>query len=198
VLRFLAGFGVASLLWGGFVYGYHRGWIDISLAPEAPPQADEPASADATGDSTPKSDRSRRKRSGGGGSGTRKPRSAGMTGDSQSGDDLGENDTRNMDMNSAGGEEQLTGLEIEKGFDSVFPQVRRCLILAASDEPVHGKVTFGLRVSGQGKIGAVNLSGPSSVTQGEAGACLRKAASAIRFRTFKGPDMVVHYPLTLE
>ncbi len=194
MLRFLAGFGVASLLWGGFVYGYHRGWIDISLAPEAPPQAQESASDDASPDATHKSDRARRKHASGG----TRSKARGPGGNSMTGDDLGENDTRSVDMNSAGGEEQLTGHEIEQGFDSVFAQVRRCLILVASDEPVHGQVTFGLRISGQGKVGAVNLSGPSSVTQGEAGACLRKAASAMRFRTFHGPDMVVHYPLTLE
>lgn len=196
MLRFLAGFLVASLAWGGFLYGYHRGWIDISLAPEAPPQAEETPSADQDGSAAHKTDRVHRKRSSA--SGRSQPHTGGPAGDSTTGDDLGENDTRSIDMNSAGGEEQLTGLEIEKGFDSVFSQVRRCLILAASDDPVHGKVTFGLRVAGQGKVEGVNLSGPSSVTQGEAGACLRKAASAIRFRAFRGPDMVVHYPLTLE
>jgi hypothetical protein len=103
-----------------------------------------------------------------------------------------------VNMATGGGEEQLRGTEIEQGFDGAFPQIRRCLILAASDEPAHGKLVFGLRVSGEGKVVGVNLSGPSSVAQGEAGACLRKAASAIHFRSFNGPEMVVHYPLNLE
>jgi hypothetical protein len=114
------------------------------------------------------------------------------------GDDLRENEARNLNVGTGGGEEQLRGSEIEKGFDAVFGQVKRCLILAAGDEPAHGKLIFGLRITGDGKVSAVNLSGPASVAQGEAGACLRKAASGMHFRTFNGPDMVVHYPLNLE
>ena len=191
--RFLAGFGVASVLWGALLFSYKQGWIDISLEPEAPP-ADEAGVADAPADDAKGAPaRARKKRA----AAPKKTRPA-ASGDSLTGDDLGENDPKNLNVGSAGGEEQLRGTEIEKGFDSVFGQVRRCLILAAGDEPVRGKVTFGLRISGEGKVTAVNLNGPSSVTQGDCGACLRKAASGIRFRTFNGPDMVVHYPLTLE
>jgi hypothetical protein len=71
-------------------------------------------------------------------------------------------------------------------------------MLAAGDEPARGKLVFGLRITGEGKVSAVNLSGPSSVSQGEAGSCLRKAATGMKFRSFNGPDMVVHYPLNLE
>ena len=194
MLRFLAGFGVASVLWGAFLFSYKQGWIDISLEPEAPP-ADEASVTDAPADDgkgTPA--RSRKKRA----AAPAKKSRPDACGDSQTGDDLGENDAKNLNVGAAGGEEQLRGTEIEKGFDAVFGQVKRCLILAAGDEPAHGKVTFGLRISGEGKVTAVNLSGPSSVTQGDSGACLRKAASGMHFRTFNGPDMVVHYPLTLE
>jgi hypothetical protein len=155
VSKFLSGFALASLLWGGFLVAYKQGLIDISLEPDAPQQEaaaggtdDEPGTADKPG-------RPRRK-------------------------------------------EQLRGTEIEKGFDGAFPQIRRCLVLAASDEPAHGKLTFGVRISGQGKVTAVNLSGPSSVAQGESGSCLRKAASSMQFRSFNGPDMLVHYPVTLD
>jgi hypothetical protein len=176
------------------LFSYKQGWIDISLEPEAPP-ADEASVADAPADDGKgTAARSRKKRAP---APAKKARPA-ASGDSQTGDDLGENDARNLNVGTAGGEEQLRGTEIEKGFDSVFGQVKRCLILAAGDEPAHGKVTFGLRISGEGKVTAVNLSGPSSVTQGDSGACLRKAASGMHFRTFNGPDMVVHYPLTLE
>jgi hypothetical protein len=193
VWRFLAGFAVASVLWGAFLFSYKQGWIDISLEPEAPP-ADEASVTDAPAEDAKGSPaRARKKRA----AAPKKAR-PGLSGDSLVGDDLGENDAKNLHVGSAGGEEQLRGTEIEKGFDAVFGQVRRCLILAAGDEPVHGKVTFGLRISGEGKVAGVNLSGPSSVTQGDCGACLRKAASGMHFRTFNGPDMVVHYPLTLE
>ena len=194
MLKFLSGFALASLFWGGFLVAYNQGWIDISLEPEAPPsEVTEVASEEPeTGD---KAGKPRRKRSV-----ASKPRRAGQGDDRETttGDDLGADDPRNVDMRAGGGEEQLRGTEIEKGFDSVFSQIRRCLVLAASDEPARGKLTFGLRITGQGKVSAVNLSGPSSVAQGEAGACLRKAASSIQFRSFNGPDMVVHYPVTLD
>src|SRR5439155_17485449 len=119
-------------------------------------------------------------------------------GESTTGDDLGGPEARNLDVEHGGGEEQLTGHEIEQGFDNVFPQVKRCLILAAGDEPVSGKIVFGLRISGHGGVTKVNLQGPSAITQSEAGDCLRKAAMGIHFRSFNGQDMLVHYPLTLQ
>ena len=195
MLRFLAGFAAASVLWGAFLFSIKQGWIDISLEPEAPP-GDETNLADAPQDDTgDKANRQRRKRT----APLKRSRPAGgPSGDTLVGDDLRENEARNLNVGSGGGEEQLRGTEIEKAFDGVFGQVKRCLILAAGDEPAHGKLIFGLRITGEGKVSGVNLSGPSSVAQGEAGACLRKAASGMHFRTFNGPDMVVHYPLTLE
>lgn len=193
--RFLAGFGLASLLWGGVLFASARGYIDLGLAEEPEPETLEGVTPGDEADDATKSDRKKRRRAG---SATKRTRSSYASGDSTSGDDLGEDDPRQMDMHAGGGEEQLASHEIEKGFDGAFSQVRRCLILAAGDEPARGKVVFGLRVAGSGKVTAVNLSGPSSVTQGESGACLRKAASSIQFRSFNGPDMVVRYPLTLE
>jgi hypothetical protein len=114
------------------------------------------------------------------------------------GDDLRENEAKSLDVAANGGEEQLRGTEIEQAFDGAFSQIRRCLILAAGDEPARGKLIFGVRIAGSGKVTAVNLSGPASVAQGEAGGCLRKAAMGLHFRGFNGPDMVIHYPLTLE
>jgi hypothetical protein len=193
VVRFLAGFAVASVLWGAFLFSYKQGWIDISLEPPAPP-ADETNLADSPQDDSPdKPNHARKKRA----PAAKKNRPA-ASGDSTVGDDLRENDPRNVNMGSNGGEEQLRGTEIEQAFDGAFGQIRRCLILAASDEPAHGKLIFGLRISGDGKVNAVNLSGPSSVAQGDSGACLRKAAQSMHFRSFNGPEMVVHYPLTLE
>jgi hypothetical protein len=193
VLKFVAGFVLASALWGAFLFSYKQGWIDISLEPEAPQDDGSGPAVSDEADEPDKPGRPRRKRAAG-----PKRTHAGPSGNSLVGDDLRENEARGVNMATGGGEEQLRGTEIEQGFDGAFPQIRRCLILAASDEPAHGKLVFGLRVSGEGKVVGVNLSGPSSVAQGEAGACLRKAASAIHFRTFNGPEMVVHYPLNLE
>ncbi|HKP64385.1 MAG TPA: hypothetical protein VJV78_46930 [Polyangiales bacterium] len=194
--KFFSGFALASLLWGVFLVAYKQGFIPISLEPEAPPQEATAEPTDEEPDTADKPGRPRRKRSV-----ASKPRRAGaQTEDREAltGDDLGEDSTRTVDMHGAGGEEQLRGTEIEKAFDGAFAQIRRCLILAASDEPAHGKLTFGVRIAGSGKVTAVNLSGPSSVSQGECGACLRKAASAMQFRSFNGPDMVIHYPITLD
>ena len=168
--------------------------MDINLDPQAEPVADDSAPEEA--DANDKDPTARKKRARAHGSSG--PKTRRYAGDSTSGDDLGGPDARNMDPTKAGGEEQLLGGEIEKGFDSVFPQVRRCLMLAAGDEPVTGKIVFGLRISAAGRVTKVNLQGPSAITQTEAGGCLRNAAQGIHFRTFNGPDMLVHYPLTLQ
>jgi hypothetical protein len=193
VLRFFAGFALASVLWGALLFSYKRGWIDIRLEPDAPPAALD-ASDNSPDEPSGKPERTRRKRS----AQAKHNHATSPSGDALVGDDLRENEARTVNAAANGGEEQLRGSEIEQGFDAAFPQVRRCLMLAASDEPAHGKLSFGLRISSEGKVTAVNLSGPSSVAQGDAGACLRKAASAMHFRSFHGPDMVVHYPLNLE
>jgi hypothetical protein len=194
VLRFLAGFLAASLLWGGFLLAYSRGLINIDLEPSAK----DDAAGGAVGDSTETEAEApgRKKRSGH--ARRAAPKQRRYSGESTSGDDLGGPEARNLEAAKAGGEEQLTGHEIEQGFDGVFSQVKRCLILAAGDEPVSGKIVFGLRIAGHGGVTKVNLQGPSAITQSEAGDCLRKAAMGIRFRSFNGPDMLVHFPLTLQ
>jgi hypothetical protein len=169
------------------------GLVDLGLLPadEMEPDAGVAIADDAEPEAPGKKRRARGGKRGG-------KRGGRYTGNSTSGDDLGGPDSRELAAATAGGEEQLMGSEIESGFDSVFPQVRRCLMLAAGDDVVTGKVVFGLRINGKGGVERVNLQGPSAVTQGEAGDCLRKAARAIRFRSFNGPDMLVHYPLTLQ
>lgn len=187
-MRFVAGFLVASLLWGGFIYAYSQGFININLEPDHEEEivAAEPVE-DAPADDTRKKKRKKR---------TKKKKR--YSGESLTGDDLGGPDARHMDPTAGGGEEQLLGHEIEQGFDSVMPKLRRCLILAADDEPVTGRLVFGVRVAGSGKVTKVNLRGPSAITKTEAGSCLRQAAKGIRFRSFDGPDMLVKFPMTLE
>ncbi|NOY91276.1 MAG: hypothetical protein GXP55_08700, partial [Deltaproteobacteria bacterium] len=114
------------------------------------------------------------------------------------GQDLGGSDPRTLDLAGSGGEQQLTGSQIEGGMDGVMGGIRRCLVLAAGDEPVRGRLVFGLRVASTGRVARVNLRGPTAVTRGECGDCLRRSARRAEFPSFDGPDMVVHYPLTLE
>jgi hypothetical protein len=191
VPRFLAGFALASLVWlGALLAGLGLGVFTIDFTTDAPPTGDAAAQVPAAEKNAPNK---RKKRS---------PRPARdgrrLSGESTAGDELGPDGLRNLDLNSQGGEEQLLDREIEQAFDQSFPQIRRCLILASGEEPVRGTLTFGLRISGREGITRVNLNGPSAITQSEAGECLRKAVRAMHLRSFNGPDMVVHYPLTLS
>lgn len=194
--RFLGGFLVASLLWGGLAYAYLQGWLPAWTADdELPELAAGPGDAEVEADAGPPTMRRRRRR------GRRARARAGMrdwSGEGVSGDDLGEDEPREIDGAGQGGEQQLTGAQIEAGFDQVFGRIRRCLVLVPEDAPARGRVVFGLRVASSGRVTRVNLSGPRAVTQSEAGACLRDAARAISFPPFDGPEMVVRYPLTLE
>jgi len=193
--RFVAGFLTASVLWGGAgAYAYYAGLLE----PEAPlavasVSKDLVDDGEAEADDAPSSMRRRRRRGRRAASSSRTP-----TGNATSGDDLGENDPREIAAGESGGEQQLSGAQVEAGFDQQFGRIRRCLVLIPGDAEVSGRVTFGLRIAGSGRVERVNLSGPRAVTTGEAGSCLRGAARAIRFDSFDGPDMVVRYPITLE
>jgi len=194
VPKFVAGFIVASLLWGGLLVAVKEGYVELDLAP--PEEVIEPEALAESAEPDDSARDTKRKRRG-----KRKARRGGSQryeGESSVGDDLGGPEARNLDVGAAGGEEQLLGSEVERGFDEAMPSIRRCLILVASDEPVTGKLIFGVRISGSGRIERVNLKGPSAITRSEAGSCLTSAARAIKFRTFNGPDMLVNFPLTLQ
>jgi hypothetical protein len=207
-VRFFFGFLSASVLWGALSFLYLRGSLDFIFpddepAPEPVAAASEPESQGPPtkgrrrGVRRPRLSRKAEPAAGGGGAAAR---SGGATnrgnGESTIGDDLGWNSTRNVDMNA--GEGQLSGAQIDAGFDSMMGRIRRCLILVPSDGEVTGKLIFGMRVGSDGKPRAVNLSGPSVVTAGESGSCLRAAARGIRFASFNGPDMLFKYPITLQ
>jgi hypothetical protein len=196
-VRFLSGFLTASVLWGAAAFLYIQGSLDFLFPEEESAGAEEVTSepevdpADSKKKGKRRLKRPRLKRRSGDGS-----RSAGLSGNSTVGDDIGWNDDRNMDM--AAGEAQLSGTQIEDGFDSAMNRIRRCLILVPADGEITGKLVFGMRVGSDGKPRAVNLTGPSIVTAGESGSCLRTAAQSIRFASFNGPDMLFKYPITLQ
>ena len=120
------------------------------------------------------------------------------SGNATTGDRLGGPGTRDLNAAQGGGEEQLLDNEIEAGFDQIFPKIRRCLMLVESEDPVRGKLMFGMRIAGTGRITKVNINGPAVVTRSEAGGCMRQAAKSLQFRSFNGPDMLVHLPITLD
>jgi hypothetical protein len=183
-MRFLGGFLSASLLWGAVAALYFYDLGD-GFGPEEPEVA---AAQPVAAVEAPPADGKKARR------GKRKPGEVRRRPDGTLetlGDDIGW-----VDM--AGGEEQLSGAEIEAGFDSAMPGIRRCLVLVPADAEITGKLLFGMRVGSDGTPRAVNLTGPSAVTGGESGACLRRAAQGIRFATFQGPDMVFKFPVTLQ
>lgn len=192
VMRFFAGFMSASLLWAGAFFAYTQGWLGGAQEPEevSGPVAEVAA---APQDEPGSKGRKRRKP-------RRGPDGQLLRGSEQGtgtiGDDIGWDDEQALDM--AGGEQQLTGSQIEAGFDSVMQRIRRCLVLVPADGEVTGQLTFGMRVGSDGKAKAVNLSGPSIVTGGESGSCLRSAAQGIQFAKWNGPDAVFKYPVTLH
>ncbi len=197
VARFWSGFAVASVLWVGAAAGLHFG------LGYGPPPAEEPVLAEAepvveepVPDEEP-APRRRRRRGRRGGAAARRGRTP--TGEATTGDDdLGEGDMRTVDMEGGGGEQQLRPHQIEATFDAGMGRIRRCLVLIEGDDPVRGRLTFGLRIRSDGSVERVRLSGPRAATTGEAGTCLRSAARALRFDSFDGPPTIVNYPLTLE
>jgi hypothetical protein len=192
VSRFFLGFLTASALWGIVAFLYFDGRLGFLSAEEPAPATGPVAEVGPAAENVP--GKAKRKR------GKRSPRPGGADNngnrEQQVGDDLDWDGTRNVDM--AAGEEQLSGAEIEAGFDSMMGRIRRCLILVPTDGEITGKLLFGMRVGADGRPKAVNLTGPAVVTGGESGSCLREAAQSIRFATFDGPDMLFKYPINLQ
>lgn len=203
--RFFLGFLVASGLWAAAAFGLHaKGMLSLESEDDEPVAEASPAEDDAEDEAEPGKKRGKRKRAprtervrAARPDGTGSPTPSNLPrGEATTGDDLDWDGQRNLDM--AAGEEQLSGKSIEAGFDGAMSKIRRCLILVPAEGEVTGKLTFGMRVGSDGAPKAVNLSGPAVVTSGESGTCLRKAAEAIRFPKFSGPDMLFKYPITLQ
>lgn len=199
-MRFLFGFGFASLLWGvAFGTLYAKGWLQVgdSSGEAEDGGAQVEAAPESVPERTGRRARRRARSKAGAGRAVEDTRSASAgQGELTTGDDLDWDGERRVDM--AGGEAQLSGAQIEAGFDSAMPRIRRCLALVPGDGEIAGTLTFGMRVGRDGQPRAVNLTGPSAVTAGESGGCLRQAAEGIRFPPFEGPDMLFRYPITLH
>jgi len=190
--KFLAGFAAASALWG-LVFALHLSGAfseeELELASDGALELDAGVVDDL------ESARPRRGRSSVGPSGA-----TGVvpSGEATTGDDLGENDPRSLEMGAGGGEAQLSSRQVEQGMDAIFGRIRKCLMLAAGDEPATGTLVFGLRIEPDGTVSRVKLTGPAVATTGEAGQCLRAAAKQASFPSFDGPPMFTRYPITLE
>ncbi|MCS6797592.1 MAG: hypothetical protein NZ898_03515 [Myxococcota bacterium] len=196
---FVAGFAVSSLLWvGGIAIGML--WREDRSSPEAATTAPTTTSTpDAGAEELPSRKRRRRHvRGATRPATTAAARPTSRDGPASTGDDLGEQEARSLDLGASSGEEQLTTDEIDRVVDTSFGRIRRCLVLAAGDEPVHGELILGMRIEPSGSVSRVNLSGPAAVVRGEAGECLRATVRSLRWRSFDGPPMVVRYPIYLD
>lgn len=197
-VRFFLGFLTASVIWGALATLAYLGILPFPSA--EPPGEEAVAVSDGAieeveeGPGKTKRRRLKRARSESGAAAGRDR--SGDQSQQQVGDDLNWDGTRQVDMGA--GEEQLSGKAIESGFDSVMNKIRRCLILVPADGEIKGQLLFGMRVGGDGRPRAVQLTGPAIVTGGESGSCLRDAAQSIRFATFDGPDMLFKYPVNLQ
>lgn len=194
--RFASGFLTATFLWLAAAAGAWFVWVrpQTTVVVASAPEPEEDVRPEP--DKTPRS-RPRRRRSGSSSGAHEQDAPANLDRIETRGDELG-NPDRRLDLGGSGGEAQLSGAQIEAGMNGAMGSIRRCLVLAAGDEPVHGRVVFGLRIAPTGHVSRVNLRGPRAVTGGECGACLERAGRGARFSAFDGQDMVVHYPLTLE
>jgi hypothetical protein len=194
VSKFFLGFVSASVLWAIAAYAVIEGYVDFNLNPTKILSGNEPVPS-ASNEKQQVEKRSRRK------NGSSRPALQANKRPSRSvlaGDSLGEDEVKNVDMVGNSGQQQLTDYEVEQGINGVFNKIRRCLFLAANEDPVRGRVVLGMRIEGTGRVTKLNLRGPSPVVQGEAGSCLRSTITSIQYRSFNGPAMVVHYPITLE
>lgn len=199
---FLLGVLLSSFIWFGVLYAQSRGLVTIFEVPEVTPPEEPVTLAEADVDTetaAPEKKKRIKKR--------RRPRRSAQTpvqpdlgyeqGDGQAGDDLTAG-TRSVSASAGGDEGQLSNAEIESAIDQRFNGIQRCLTLMPPDAPTAGRLVIGMNISGAGRVVAVNLKGPNAMIKGEPGACFRRIVSAMRFRQFNGPDMIVHYPIIFE
>jgi hypothetical protein len=203
--QFVLGMVTASLCWGGLLLAQKKGIIHfLSFVSDSNDDVDSeaiPATLAVAETPDDKKDKKRhRKRS------RKSPSSSSIGDSSQTGQyDMSEGmvgdsldvGSREVSMGK-GGEDQLLEREIDQGIDRVFSGIERCLLLLPPDASAEGKVIFGMNIAPSGQVTKVNLKGPSMMIKGETGACFTRTVKAVRFRSFNGPDMVVHYPVEFD
>jgi hypothetical protein len=198
--RFLLGALVASVVWAGLLFAQAGGVIDIlgSCDEEAGEAADAGAIETAAAEEPEGDPRRKKRKKRRPGRGKRPAGVAYAAGDGVVGDDIGDVGDQELAMGEAGGQEQLSTAQIDRGIDTVWNGIQRCLVLVPSDLPATGKVVLGMHIAPSGKVTKVGLRGPNPIVQGESGACIRRAVKSIRYPGFDGPEMVAHYPIVFE
>lgn len=198
--QFLLGFLVASMLWVGLVYAQSQGMVEV-FPSEPLEKVVESAPIESTVDTDVQKPvkkkrrwhkrRTKRTAMGTLGEGLGYERGEGQVGDNLTGT------SRQVGMDG-GKETQLSNADIESAIDRRFNGIQRCLTLLSADAPTTGKLVIGMGVSSSGRVTKVNLKGPNAMIKGEPGACFRRIIRAMRFPSFSGPEMVIHYPIEFE
>ncbi len=202
--QFLGGLAAASIFWISILFAQVTGkidllgWVGQEETEDVP--AEEETVAETASDDPDKTTKKRRK-------GKRRirrrpgapmPEETYDLSEGVAGDALGAPGVKELAMGSAGGEDQLSAKEIDQGIDRVFRGIERCLVLTPPGAPTTGKLTVGMSIASSGKVTKVNLRGPNVMITGEVGACFRRIVGTIRYRSFDGPSMVVHYPIVFD
>jgi hypothetical protein len=201
--QFIGGVLSASVFWAGLMFAQSRGAIDLFGSGNEDDAVVDVVARDtdtALWGKEVAERKSRKRRWGKRRRGSRgAPMQAGRydTSDGVAGDDLESPGAREVSM-GAGAEDQLSNAEIDRGIDSVFNGIQRCLLLLPPDAPAQGKVVFGMHIASSGQVTKVSLKGPNVMINGECGACFRRTVKSIRFRSFDGPDMIAHYPVVFD
>jgi hypothetical protein len=202
--QFLGGMAAATLIWGAILFAQVTGAIDLRDMLGLAEDEEIPAeTGTVVGTATDEPDKKTRKRRRGKRRGRRRggspmPEETYDLSEGVSGDALGAPGAKELAMGAAGGEDQLSSREIDQGIDRVFRGIERCLVLAPPGAPTTGKLTVGMHIASSGAVTKVNLRGPNVMIKGEVGACFRRIVKTIRFRSFDGPSMVVHYPIVFD
>ena len=200
--QFFIGFVVASFLWLGALYAQSAGYIDFFGAGEESDTdriADVPdAGVDGEDPQGDKGKKSKRKKKHFAGKRKSFKNAAHDMDETTVGDDLGSTGNGELDMGSSGAEEQLSSTRIDRGIDSVFNGIQRCLVLVPIDVPATGKVVLGMHIASSGRVTKVNLKGPGAIIRGESGTCIRRVVKSIEYPAFDGPDMIAHYPIIFD
>lgn len=198
--KFILGFVTASVIWGAALLAQATGLLDFGGNSETADFLSTDTASDTvagSGDQTKAVKKRIKRRGQKRGEFMKKSGVRYETGVGHIGDDLGMPGARELSM-GAGGEDQLSSAEIDAGIDRVFNGIQRCLILVPNEAPAVGKVVVGMKISPSGAVNGVDLSGPNIIIKGDSGSCIRRAVKSIRFRSFNGPEMFVHYPIVFE
>lgn len=201
--QFLAGIIISSIVWGGLIFAEKEGMMHLFFEAETLTESKESAPDETKISATEIQETKKGKGRRGKGrrksaSGSPMPLNTYDMNEGISGDALDGPGGKELSMGAAGGEDQLSSQEIDQGIDRVFKGIERCLLSLPPDAPAAGKIVFGMNIASSGQVTKVNLKGPNVMISGETGACFRRTVQSIRFRSFDGPDMVAHYPVTFD